>query len=113
MDLYLRIADELYLKRLIVGGWNGSTRSRKISGTRAWIAPTVLNSRCSSSYQAFADYESTMQTTQALFLHVVETVRRGEPIVWEGKPIDFTLPWRRLTIAKAAMEGLGVFGASA
>ena len=59
-------------------------------------------------YQAYADYEEMLQTTQAMLLHVVETVRGGRQLTWEGAPVDFTPPWRRLTIAEAAAEGLGV-----
>src|SRR2546427_12100288 len=108
MDLYLRIADELYLKRLIVGGLERVyeiSKDFRNDGMDRTHSPefTMLE-----FYQAFADYEETLRTTQALFLHVVATVRGGEPIVWEGKPIDFTLPWRRLTIAEAAREGLGI-----
>jgi len=49
MPLYLRIADELYLKRLLVGVWSGSTRSGTTSATRAWTGPTIPSSPCSSS----------------------------------------------------------------
>ena len=108
MDLYLRIADELYLKRLIVGGLERVYEISKDFRNEGMDRTHSPEFTMLEFYQAFADYESTMQTTQALFLHVVETVRRGEPIAWEGKPIDFTPPWRRLTIAEAAMEGLGV-----
>ena len=108
MDLYLRIADELYLKRLIVGGLDRVYEISKDFRNEGMDRTHSPEFTMLEFYQAFADYESTMQTTQALFLHVVETVRRGEPVVWEGKPIDFTPPWRRLTIAEAAMEGLGV-----
>ena len=48
LDLYLRIAPELYLKRLLVGGWTASMRSTAISATRGSPLPTTPNSRCSS-----------------------------------------------------------------
>ncbi len=49
MQLYLRIADELYLKRLIVGGYEASTRSARTSETKGSAASTTRSSRCSSS----------------------------------------------------------------
>ncbi|HYQ88301.1 MAG TPA: lysine--tRNA ligase [Candidatus Binatia bacterium] len=108
MNLYLRIADELYLKRLIVGGLERVYEISKDFRNEGMDRTHSPEFTMLEFYQAFADYEETLRTTQALFLHVVATVRREEPVVWEGKPIDFTLPWRRLTIAEAAAEGLGV-----
>ncbi|HXF59704.1 MAG TPA: amino acid--tRNA ligase-related protein, partial [Candidatus Saccharimonadales bacterium] len=108
MDLYLRIADELYLKRLIVGGLDRVYEISKDFRNEGMDRTHSPEFTMLEFYQAFADYEETMQTTQALFLHVVAAVRGGEPVVWEGRPIDFTPPWRRLTIAEAAAEGLGV-----
>ena len=64
MPLYLRIADELYLKRLLVGGLSGSTRSATTSGTRGWIGPTIPSSPCWSCYQAYADYTDMMELTE-------------------------------------------------
>jgi lysyl-tRNA synthetase class 2 len=110
MDLYLRIADELYLKRLIVGGLERVYEISKDFRNEGMDRTHSPEFTMLEFYQAFADYEETLRTTQAMFLHVIETVRRGEPIVWGGKPIDFTLPWRRLTIAEAAAEGLGTPG---
>jgi lysyl-tRNA synthetase class 2 len=108
MKLYLRIADELYLKRLIVGGLERVyeiSKDFRNEGIDRTHSPefTMLE-----FYQAFADYEDTLRTSEALILDVVKTVRGGLTIPFDGATIDFEPPWRRLTIADAAAEGLGV-----
>jgi len=108
MDLYLRIADELYLKRLIVGGLDRVYEISKDFRNEGMDRTHNPEFTMLEFYQAFADYESTMETSQALILHVLDTVIGSRTIEWEGKTIDFTPPWRRLTIAEAAAEGLGV-----
>jgi lysyl-tRNA synthetase class 2 len=59
-------------------------------------------------YQAFADYEQMLETTQAMLLDAVQAARGGTSAPFDGAPIDWAPPWRRLTIAQAAAEGLGV-----
>jgi len=108
MTLYLRIADELYLKRLIVGGLERVyeiSKDFRNEGIDRTHSPefTMLE-----FYQAFADYEDTLETSQELILHAVRAVRGALQIPFDGATIDFTPPWRRLTIAQAAAEGLGV-----
>ena len=108
MDLYLRIADELYLKRLIVGGLDRVYEISKDFRNEGMDRTHNPEFTMLEFYQAYADYEEMLETTQAMLLHVVETVRGGRELAWEGAAIDFTPPWRRLTIAEAAAEGLGV-----
>ena len=108
MPLYLRIADELYLKRLIVGGLERVyeiSKDFRNEGIDRTHSPefTMLE-----FYQAFADYEDTLETSQELILDAVKVVRGALQIPFDGATIDFTPPWRRLTIAEAAAEGLGV-----
>src|SRR5882672_2718600 len=59
-------------------------------------------------YQAFADYEQMLETTQAMLLDAVKAARGGMSAPFDGAPVDWTPPWRRLTVAEAAAEGLGV-----
>jgi len=108
MPLYLRIADELYLKRLIVGGLERVyeiSKDFRNEGIDRTHSPefTMLE-----FYQAFADYEDTLETSQELILDAVKAVRGALQIPFDGATIDFTPPWRRLTIAEAAAEGLGM-----
>ena len=104
LDLYLRIAPELYLKRLIVGGFervfelNRNFRNEGIS-TRHNPEFTMLE-----FYWAYADYELLMDFTEELISGVVEDVTGGLEVEWGGHTIDFSRPWRRLKMRDAILE---------
>ncbi len=101
MDLYLRVAPELYLKRLVVGGLervfeiNRNFRNEGIS-TRHNPEFTMLE-----FYQAYADYETLMDFSETLLQTVVSTVHGSSAIEYQGKTIDFTGPWQRLSLSYA------------
>jgi lysyl-tRNA synthetase class 2 len=106
--LYLRIAVELYLKRLIVGGLDRVYEVAKTfrnEGIDRFHNPefTMLE-----FYQAFADYEEMMEVTQDLVLHAVRSVHGGTRVPHDGGEIDFAPPWPRVTFSEAAARGLGV-----
>src|SRR2546428_675298 len=96
MDLYLRIAPELYLKRLVVGGLervyeiNRNFRNEGVS-TQHNPEFTMLE-----FYQAYADYTDLMDLTEALFTELAQTVRGTLRLTWGEHAIDLTPPWRRL-----------------
>ncbi|HBK54372.1 MAG TPA: lysine--tRNA ligase, partial [Syntrophomonas wolfei] len=98
MELYLRIAPELYLKRLIVGGLekvyeiNRNFRNEGIS-TRHNPEFTMLE-----IYQAYGDYEVMMQLCEDLISAVMFKVNGSMQIDFEGQQLDFTPPWRRVTM---------------
>ncbi|HTQ80027.1 MAG TPA: lysine--tRNA ligase [Thermoanaerobaculia bacterium] len=108
LDLYLRIAPELFLKRLLVGGIprvyeiNRNFRNEGIS-TRHNPEFTMLE-----FYWAYADYQQMMDLTEELVGELAETARRiqgKESLTWEGRPIDFAArPWARLTMRQAVVE---------
>jgi lysyl-tRNA synthetase class 2 len=104
LDLYLRIAPELYLKRLIVGGFekvfelNRNFRNEGIS-TRHNPEFTMLE-----FYWAYADYELLMDFTEELISGVVEEVTGGLVVEWGEHTIDFNRPWRRLRMRDAILE---------
>ncbi|ADU50270.1 lysyl-tRNA synthetase [Thermaerobacter marianensis DSM 12885] len=108
LDLYLRIALELHLKRLIVGGMErvyeiGRVFRNEGISTRHNPEFTMLE-----LYQAFSDYEGMMELTEQLVSHVAQAVH-GTPVVrYQGQEIDFTPPWRRLSFAQALEEMAGV-----
>jgi lysyl-tRNA synthetase class 2 len=105
-DLFLRIAPELYLKRLIVGGLDRVfeiNRNFRNEGVSTHHNPefTMLE-----FYQAYADYRQLMTLTEELLAHVVTDVCGGLTITYQGRPLDFTPPWPRLPFLEAlAREG--------
>ncbi len=104
MDLYMRIAPELYLKRLIVGGFekiyeiNRSFRNEGVS-TRHNPEFTMLE-----LYAAYCDYEDMMKITEDIFTHVAQTLFGKLKFEYQGKEIDFTSPWPRRSFAQAVKE---------
>ncbi|GLI35949.1 lysine--tRNA ligase [Desulforhabdus amnigena] len=105
MDLYLRIAPELYLKRLLVGGFervfelNRNFRNEGIS-TQHNPEFTMVE-----FYQAYATYEDLMALTEELFVTLAETVNGGKlQIEYQGQEIDFTPPWKRYRLLDAVVE---------
>jgi len=98
MTLYLRVAPELYLKRLLVGGFervfelNRVFRNEGIS-TRHNPEFTMLE-----FYQAYATYEDFIQLTEALLVGLADRVVGGRTLTYGGHAIDLTPPWRRLSI---------------
>jgi len=103
-DLYLRIAPELYLKRLIVGGMervyeiNRSFRNEGIS-TRHNPEFTMLE-----LYQAYSDYEDLMELTTELIAEIAKEVLGNLKFEYQGKRIDLKIPWKRLTLKSAIKE---------
>ncbi len=104
IDLYLRIAPELYLKRLIVGGLrrvfeiNRNFRNEGIS--------TIHNPEFTmlEFYQAYADYHDLMQLTEKLFSSLANTVCGTTNIDYQGQTINLASPWRRLPYLDAIVE---------
>ena len=104
MDLYLRIAPELYLKRLVVGGFervfeiNRNFRNEGIS-TQHNPEFTMLE-----FYQAYSTYEDLMDLTERMLRHTAEVVTGSPVIVYQGNEIDFSQKFNRLTILSALVE---------
>jgi lysyl-tRNA synthetase class 2 len=104
LDLYLRIAPELFLKRLIIGGMervyelNRNFRNEGIS-TRHNPEFTMLE-----FYWAYADYELLMDFTEELVTTVARNAVGGLQVPWGDETIDFSRPWRRLTMRDAILE---------
>jgi len=106
MDLYLRVAPELYLKRLVVGGLervfeiNRNFRNEGIS-TQHNPEFTMLE-----FYQAYATYRDLMELTEAMFSLLVQEIKGQMSVNYQGTRIDFQPPWKRLSIR----EGLIAYG---
>lgn len=108
IDMYLRIANELYLKRLIVGGFEKvyeMGRMFRNEGMSHKHNPEFTNIEL---YQAYADYEDMMVLTEELIAYVAEKTLGSAKINYQGKEIDLTPPWRRLSMIDAIKEYVGV-----
>ena len=108
MELFLRIAPELYLKRLVIGGFdrvfeiNRSFRNEGIS-TQHNPEFTMLE-----FYQAYATHEDLMSLTEEMFGFVTQQVLGGTHFTYQGNTIDMTGPWRRLELKDALIELGGI-----
>ncbi len=104
LEVFLRIAPELYLKRLLVGGLekvyelNRNFRNEGIS-TRHNPEFTMLE-----VYQAYGDYEDMMKLTEELVSSVAKEITGSYKVNYQGKEIDFTPPWPRRSFAKIVKE---------
>lgn len=108
IDMSLRIANELYLKRLIVGGFDKVYEMGKMfrnEGMDARHNPEFTNIEL---YEAYADYNDMMEITENLVAYVAKEVLGTTKVEYQGKTIDFTPPWRRIKMQDAVKEHTGV-----
>ena len=108
IDLFLRIAPELYLKRLVVGGFervfeiNRNFRNEGVS-TRHNPEFTMLE-----FYQAYAVYEDLMDLTEQMFCYIAREIVGSTSITYQGDAIDLGVKWRRISLVSALEEYGGV-----
>ncbi len=101
IDLYLAISPELYLKRLIVGGYEKVftiARNFRNEGIDRWHNPEFTMMEI---YQAYADYNDMMELMEDLYVYTAKKVNSSTKINFRGKEIDFKKPWKRLTMTEA------------
>jgi lysyl-tRNA synthetase, class II len=108
VDLYLRIAPELYLKRLVVGGFErvfeiGRCFRNEGIGYRWNPEFTMLE-----LYQAYADFTDMMTITEELVAHVCRELLGTTTVQFEGRELDFAPPWRRASMTDLVEEVAGV-----
>jgi lysyl-tRNA synthetase class 2 len=108
LDLYLRIAPELYLKRLVVGGFErvfeiGRTFRNEGLSTRHNPEFTMLE-----AYAAYADYHDMMELIEELVAHLAIELRGTTKLSYDGQPLDLTPPWRRATLVDLVEEVAGL-----
>jgi lysyl-tRNA synthetase class 2 len=106
-DLYLRIADELYLKRLIVGGLEKVyelSKDFRNESTSYKHSPEFTQVEW---YEAYADYRDTMERTEALVLAAAEAVGSTR-VTFRGHDVDLSPPWQRVSFV-GALEDKGVW----
>ncbi|MGR6130131.1 lysine--tRNA ligase [Paenibacillus sp. SER-28] len=108
MQLYMRIAIELHLKRLIVGGMEkvyeiGRVYRNEGISTRHNPEFTMIE-----LYEAYADYKDIMQLTENMVAHIAQEVLGTQHIQYQGQEVDLTPQWRRVSMVDAVKEVTGV-----
>ncbi len=108
IDMYLRIATELYLKRLIVGGFEKVYEMGKNFRNEGISVRHNPEFTMIELYEAFADYNDMMEITENMMAYVCEKVLGTTKVMYEETEIDFTPPWRRVTMVDAVKEYAGI-----
>lgn len=108
IDMYLRIATELYLKRLIVGGFEKVYDMGKNFRNEGMSVRHNPEFTAIELYEAYADYNDMMKITEDMIAYVCEKVLGTTKVMYQGTEIDFTPPWRRLTMVDAVKEYAGI-----
>jgi lysyl-tRNA synthetase class 2 len=104
MDLYLRIAPELYLKRLIIGGMERVYEIGRMFRNEGISVKHNPEFTMMELYQAYADYHDMMKLTEDMVSTVAQKVLGTCQITYQGVSVDLTPPWRRLTMLDAVKE---------
>ncbi|WP_299490670.1 lysine--tRNA ligase [Acaryochloris sp. IP29b_bin.137] len=108
MDLYLRIATELHLKRLIVGGFEKVFELGRIFRNEGISTRHNPEFTTIEIYQAYADYNDMMDLTEALICQAAESAVGSLQVPYQGETIDLTAPWRRVTMHDVVKEQTGL-----
>jgi lysyl-tRNA synthetase, class II len=108
MEFYLRIAPELYLKRLLTGGMERVyeiNRNFRNEGVSTSHNPEFT---MMEFYQAYATYEDLMTLTEELITHLCRELFNSVNVSYQGRELNFTPPWQRLTVKEAIVKFGGV-----
>jgi len=108
MDLYLRIALELHLKRLIVGGLEKVFEFGRVFRNEGVSVRHNPEFTMLEAYWAYADYEDMMQLTEELITRLARELNGTLALTWDGRDIDLSPPWTRRTFAELLLEHGGV-----
>jgi len=108
MKLYLAISPELYLKRLIVGGYDKIftiSRNFRNEGIDRWHNPEFTMMEI---YQSYADYNDMMDLFEDIYVYVLKKVNGSTKIKFKDKIIDFKKPWKRMTMKEEIKRCIGI-----
>lgn len=108
MNLYLRIATELHLKRLVVGGLERVYEMGRIFRNEGISTRHNPEFTSIEVYQAYGDYHDMMELTEALVVTPTQEVLGTLQVSYQGQSIDLTPPWRRVTMHEAVLEQTGL-----
>ena len=108
IDMYMRIATELPLKRLIVGGMERVYEVGRIFRNEGMDTRHNPEFTTVELYEAYADFNDMMDLFEALLSGAAKEICGGYQLQWQGEEIDLTPGWPRLTMAEAVKQHLGV-----
>ena len=108
MDMYLRVETELALKRLIVGGLEKVYEIGRIFRNEGMDTRHNPEFTSIEMYEAYTDYKGMMDLAEGLFVHIGQTLRGTLELPYQGRVIDLTPPWSRMTMAEAVKRYAGV-----
>lgn len=108
IDMYMRIATELHLKRLIVGGLEQVYEIGRIFRNEGMDTKHNPEFTTIELYQAFTDYNGMMDITEDMIVHVCNQVLGATKVTYQGVEIDFAKGWQRLTMADAVKQYSGI-----
>lgn len=108
INMYLRIANELFLKRLIVGGFDKVYEMGKMFRNEGISIKHNPEYTGIEIYKAYADYNDMMEITENIIAYAAEKTLGTVKINYQGRELDLTPPWRRLTMIDACKEYAGV-----
>ncbi|MEL7565205.1 MAG: lysine--tRNA ligase, partial [Dehalobacterium sp.] len=108
IDLYMRIALELHLKRLIVGGMERVYEIGRVFRNEGISIKHNPEFTMMELYQAYADYHDMMEITENMIAHIAQEVLGTTKITYQGQEIDLTPPWTRLPMIDAITKYSGV-----
>ncbi|MDE6399106.1 MAG: lysine--tRNA ligase, partial [Clostridiales bacterium] len=108
LDMYMRIAPELYLKRLIVGGFDRVYEIGRMFRNEGMDVKHNPEFTMMELYQSYADYTDMMDLTENIFTAAANAIGKNGKINYQGTEIDLTAPWERLTMIQAVKKYTGL-----
>lgn len=108
LDMYMRIAPELYLKRLIVGGFDRVYELGRMFRNEGMDVKHNPEFTMLELYQAYADYNDMMDLTEEIYVTVMKDLGIGPVIEYQGEKIDMSAPFERKTMKQAVKEYTGI-----
>ena len=108
LDMYMRIAPELYLKRLIVGGLERVYEIGRCFRNEGMDIKHNPEFTMMELYQAYGDYTDMMTRVEDIYCNAAHAIGLGDKITYQGKEIDISRPWRRVTMREIVKETVGV-----
>jgi lysyl-tRNA synthetase class 2 len=108
LELYLRIAPELYLKRLTVGGFDKVFEIARVFRNEGMSTRHNPEFTMLELYEAYADYNDMMQLTENLVSHLATELHGGTVISYGDRELDLTVPWRRASLVELVTEHTGL-----